>query len=202
MGLSRSEQMSRIRGKHTLPELQIRKGLWAAGLRYRLHFRTPGGRADIAVPARKLAIFIDGCFWHGCPEHYVRPRSRNDFWDRKLAENIARDRRQTLALDAQSWKTLRIWEHEAIEVPAQVISRILEASVAQEVTKTALWRVVRVDLLDQMGGLERRHLEDLRHPERQRVDVRSRSTKKLGRVPSLSVPDDSSKAPLSDPETD
>jgi DNA mismatch endonuclease (patch repair protein) len=196
MGLTRSEQMSRIRGKNTAPELWIRKGLWAAGLRYRLQFRTPGGRADIALPARKVAIFIDGCFWHGCPEHYVRPRSRNDFWDRKLAENIARDRRQTLALDAQGWRVLRIWEHEVVETPDLVISHILEVAGAQQAHTAELWRVVRVEYVAEMGNMERRHVEDLRHPERQRLDIRQRSTKKTGRVPAVSMSRTSSKKAL------
>src|SRR4051794_31349953 len=104
--------MSRIRGANTTPELIVRRGLWKCGLRYRLHAKTPGGKADIVVPSAKFALFIDGCFWHGCPEHYVRPGSRNEFWDAKLRENVDRDRRQTLKLDAEGWTVVRVWEHE------------------------------------------------------------------------------------------
>lgn len=99
MPLTRSENMARIRGKDTAPELVIRRGLWKAGIRYRLQTKTPGGKADFVVPARKLALFVDGCFWHGCPEHYVRPRTSNPFLDSKLRENVDRDRRQSEQLN-------------------------------------------------------------------------------------------------------
>src|SRR5436305_4641398 len=104
MGRTRSEQMARIRGKNTSPEMLLRRALWAAGLRYRVHYRTPAGRADIALVKVQLAIYIDGCFWHGCPDHYVRPRSQADFWAAKLAQNVERDRRQTLQLETSGWK--------------------------------------------------------------------------------------------------
>ena len=119
--LSRSENMSRIKAEDTSPELTIRKGLWAAGYRYRLHFKTPGGKADLVIPSIKFALFIDGCFWHGCPEHYVRPRTKHEFWDAKLTENTTRDRKQTLALEAEGWLVLRVWEHEVVENPGTVL---------------------------------------------------------------------------------
>jgi len=182
MALTRSENMSRIRGKDTSPERIIRQRLWAAGLRYRLQARTPGGRADIVVPGRKLAIFIDGCFWHGCPEHYVRPRSRNEFWKAKLAENVSRDRRQTLLLDAVGWRVVRVWEHEVHEAPEEVVVRILEAAYQERPPRRLSWRVARVETLDSAGNLERRHLEELRDGQLQRVEERRRTTRKLGRV--------------------
>ena len=67
MRLSRSEQMARICGAHTRPEVLLRAALWGHGLRYRLHAKTPVGRPDILFPGSKVAVFIDGCFWHGCP---------------------------------------------------------------------------------------------------------------------------------------
>ncbi len=112
MGLSRSQQMSRIRGRNTRPELALRSALWAGGLRYRLHVRTPHGRPDIVFPAKKVAVFIDGCFWHGCPWHYVRPRSRGEFWASKLRQNVERDRHQTGDLESAGWRVVRVWEHE------------------------------------------------------------------------------------------
>lgn len=87
------------RSQHTRPEVLLRQALWRAGLRYRLHTRTPVGRPDIVFPRQKVAIFIDGCFWHGCPEHYVRPRSRPEFWAAKLLTNFERDHRQTRELE-------------------------------------------------------------------------------------------------------
>lgn len=185
MGLSRSQNMARIKGRDTTPERTLREALWAAGLRYRLHFRTPGGRADIAVPGQRLAVFIDGCFWHGCPEHYVRPRSRNDFWDKKLAENIARDRRQTLKLESAGWSICRIWEHEVIEAVDAAARRILQVARQESEGFEPIWRVTRVEILDDAGEFERRHLEDLRDPAAVRIVERRRSTRKIGRVPNL-----------------
>lgn len=185
MALTRSENMSRIRGKATSPERIIRRRLWAAGLRYRLQARTPGGRADLVVPGRKLAIFIDGCFWHGCPEHYVRPRSRNEFWDAKLAENVSRDRRQTLLLDTLGWRVVRAWEHEVHEALEDVVVRIFEAAHQEKPIRRSSWRVARVETLDATGDLERRHLEELRNGQIQRIEERRRTTRKRGRVKSL-----------------
>jgi DNA mismatch endonuclease, patch repair protein len=101
VGLSRSEQMARIRGKDTRPELLLRGALRALGLRYRLNVKTAAARVDLVMVAApiRVAIFIDGCFWHGCPDHYVPPRSRIQFWSTKLASNVARDHRQTVAIE-------------------------------------------------------------------------------------------------------
>src|SRR5262245_58811764 len=115
VALTRSEQMARIRGRNTTPELLLRRLLWEAGLRYRLHAKTPAGRPDIAFPQSRVAVFIDGCFWHGCPDHYVRPRSSSEFWSRKLAENVRRDATQTRRLEALGWRVCRFWEHEIFE---------------------------------------------------------------------------------------
>ncbi len=180
--LTRSEQMSRIRGRDTSPELIVRRGLWAAGIRYRLQQRILGGRADLVIPSRRFILFVDGCFWHGCPEHYVRPRSRNDFWDAKLAENVARDRRQTLVLESDHWQVLRVWEHEVAESPSTVLEKILRSIRASGRKQHACWRVVRVELADESADRELRYLQDLRHPEVQRTESGPRSTKKLGRV--------------------
>lgn len=91
--LTRSEQMSRIRGRDTKPEVSLRRLLWSRGCRYRVHFKTPAGRADLAFVGKKVAIFVDGCFWHGCPEHSVAPRSSRPFWEGKLRANVHRDQR-------------------------------------------------------------------------------------------------------------
>lgn len=180
--LTRSEQMSRIRGRDTAPELVVRGGLWAAGLRYRLHAKTPGGRADIVIPGARFALFVDGCFWHGCPEHYVRPRSRNEFWDAKLRENVDRDRRQTLALENAGWRVLRVWEHEISEAPTSVLERAMAAIGTVRFRPRAQWRVVRVEFLDREGQRECRHLEDLRDDRRRKTEEGARSTRKTGRI--------------------
>jgi DNA mismatch endonuclease (patch repair protein) len=103
--------MSRIRGKDTRPEIALRKALWALGLRYRLHEKI-AGRPDIVFPGARVAVFVDGCFWHGCPVHGAKPKSNTEFWNRKLESNGSRDRRVAELLEMDGWKVLRVWEHE------------------------------------------------------------------------------------------
>jgi len=98
--------MSRIRGRDTKPELLLRHMLWGLGLRYRLRFQVEG-RPDLVFPAAKTAVFVDGCQWHCCPSHWVRPRSNRDFWDRKFEKNRIRDQVVNSALNEQGWRVLR-----------------------------------------------------------------------------------------------
>jgi DNA mismatch endonuclease (patch repair protein) len=107
----RSRLMSQIRGRDTTPERRLRKALWIAGLRYRLNSKLPG-KPDIVFPAAKVAVFVDGCFWHGCPLHGRVPKSNQSFWLKKFTRNIARDIAAEAALTAQGWLALRFWEHE------------------------------------------------------------------------------------------
>ena len=88
----RSYCMSRIRGRDTSPEVRLRKELWRRGLRYRLSSKLPG-KPDLVFPACQTAVFVDGCFWHRCPQHFTAPRSNADFWRRKVDANVERDRR-------------------------------------------------------------------------------------------------------------
>ncbi len=172
---ARSALMSRIRGKDTAPETILRKALWAAGLRYRKHARAPIGRPDVVFKGKRVAVFIDGCFWHGCPDHYVHPRSKRDFWANKLADNVARDRRQTLALEAAGWKVVRAWEHEIFESLDRVVADVRAALDGHAPARRA-WRVVRVEELDRATDLERRHEVDLRVAECVQVVQRYRTT--------------------------
>lgn len=162
MGLNRSEQMARIKGFDTSPELALRRALWARGLRYRLKIRTPGGRPDVVFHKDRVAVFIDGCFWHGCPLHYARPRSREGFWSAKLTENIDRDFRQSMALQAAGWCVLRLWEHEVVLDVSGAAGRVERALIDHDPTWTRQRRVRRV--LDLGGGLERRELVSLGSP--------------------------------------
>ncbi len=107
----RSRCMSRIRNKNTKPELALRKELWASGLRYRIHCSLPG-RPDIVFPGKRVAVFVDGCFWHGCPEHGVSPKTNAAFWKKKIRGNIERDTMITSKLKGLGWTVLRFWEHE------------------------------------------------------------------------------------------
>jgi DNA mismatch endonuclease (patch repair protein) len=122
----RSHCMSQIRGKNTGPELVIRKALWALKLRYRTHAAIPG-RPDIIFSAARVAVFIDGCFWHGCALHGVRPKTNRDFWREKIHKNKARDRRVTRLLFAEGWSVLRFWEHEIEDNPRKVTTAIVKA---------------------------------------------------------------------------
>lgn len=107
----RSYCMSRIRGRDTGPEKILRKALWAAGLRYRIKNKLPG-KPDLVFFGKKIAVFVDGCFWHGCPKHYVKPKSNTDFWEEKIAGNVARDLRTNINLNERGWLVIRIWEHQ------------------------------------------------------------------------------------------
>ena len=114
----RSYCMSRIRGKDTQPELLLRKSLWANGFRYRLKSKLPG-KPDIVFPIKRIAIFVDGCFWHGCPVHSQRPATNTRIWEEKLNNNIQRDEKVNRELAELGWVVLRFWEHEIKqELPA------------------------------------------------------------------------------------
>lgn len=108
----RSFNMSRIKSTGTKPELKLRKFLWAEGLRgYRIKNKIKG-RPDIYYPGVKLAIFIDGCFWHMCPECFIAPGSNRNFWKRKLNQNVVRDRLTDETLEREGISFIRFWEHE------------------------------------------------------------------------------------------
>jgi DNA mismatch endonuclease (patch repair protein) len=110
---SRSALMSRIGGRNTAPEVQIRKLLFKLGYRYRLHRKDLPGTPDIVFPSRAKVIFVHGCFWHahGCRIGKL-PKSRPEFWEPKLAGNKARDRRNVSALRKLGWSALSIWQCE------------------------------------------------------------------------------------------
>ncbi len=109
----RSEVMSRIRGKGNKDtELALAKLFRANGITgWRRHYPVVG-RPDFAFPKHKLAVFVDGCFWHGCPRHGVKPKGNSAFWEAKLEANKARDRKVNRLLRSLGWKVVRIWEHE------------------------------------------------------------------------------------------
>lgn len=122
----RSQCMSQIKGKDTKPEMKLRRALWGLGLRYRLNTKLPG-RPDLVFPRARIAIFVDGCFWHGCPQHCNRPKTNSDFWENKLSSNIERDKRVNAELLAMDWTALRFWEHEISENLEKVIEQIVSS---------------------------------------------------------------------------
>ncbi len=109
--VQRSRCMSRVKSKNTKPEIRLRKALWAVGLRYRLRYKLPG-KPDLVFVSAKLAVFVDGCFWHGCPEHATQPKTNERFWATKLGENVERDQRVNWQLRGMGWTVLRLWQHE------------------------------------------------------------------------------------------
>lgn len=112
--------------RDTGPELRVRRLLHARGLRYRVDWPLPFNRrrrADIAFTAVKVTVFIDGCFWHGCPQHYIPPVSHREYWATKVDRNTARDRETTAQLTEQGWTVLRFWEHEPAETVARTIAK-------------------------------------------------------------------------------
>ena len=163
--LTRSEHMARVKGKDTEPEVVIRAALWRSGLRYRLNQRIGRVRPDVVFPKRKVAVFVDGCFWHGCPVHYTRPRSSSAFWADKLYTNVRRDRRQTLALEEAGWRVVRVWEHDAWLDPSGVVSKVAGAVGNKTWEPEAAPRVIRVTPLPDAGpDWEERELCLLRRP--------------------------------------
>lgn len=178
MGLGRSAQMARIKGRDTTPELLLRRRLWRAGLRYRLHVPTHAGRPDVVFSAARVAVFVDGCFWHGCPDHYVRPRSAGDFWASKLIENVRRDAAQTKRLEALGWRVCRIWEHEIFGAPDRAVQRVRSALLSPRWRPPVSWRVAKVVETDPRINRERRYLRDLRDSQRHRTVTQKRTTRK------------------------
>jgi DNA mismatch endonuclease (patch repair protein) len=132
----RSANMRANRRRDTAPELRVRRLLHDRGLRYRVDFAVRVAsvglvRPDIAFTRVRLAVFIDGCFWHGCPKHGSKPRSNEHYWLPKLIANSERDRRQTAGLQSSGWAVRRYWEHEdsvAIADDAENCYRELAAS--------------------------------------------------------------------------
>lgn len=121
---ARRQMMARIKGRDTGPELSLRRAVWALGLRYRLQYRIGRSRPDMVFVGAKLAVFVDGCFWHGCPQHSTIPKNNRDFWAQKLRRNIERDAESTQWLEVQGWKVLRIWEHDVEASPADCARRV------------------------------------------------------------------------------
>ncbi|NLU83540.1 very short patch repair endonuclease [Rhodococcus sp. HNM0569] len=111
-----SARMARQRRRDTAPEVALRRELHRRGLRYfvdRAPIRGVRRRADVVFPGRKVAVFVDGCFWHSCPQHATHPKNNAQWWTDKLAANVTRDRDTDARLREQGWQVVRVWEHEA-----------------------------------------------------------------------------------------
>jgi DNA mismatch endonuclease, patch repair protein len=122
--------MKANRRRDTSTELAIRLALHAAGLRYRVDapIRIEGARPvrpDVVFTKKRVAVFIDGCFWHGCPEHGTSPATNAAYWSRKIAENQQRDARHVALLENAGWTVARVWEHEVPVAVAERVARIV-----------------------------------------------------------------------------
>ncbi|PBC63451.1 very short patch repair endonuclease [Streptomyces sp. Tue6028] len=136
--------MSRQASKDTNAELAVRRLLHAAGLRYRVEYPVPGmprRRIDVAFTRAKVAVLIDGCFWHGCPEHATQPKSNAEWWRTKLDRNMARDLETTEHLTARGWTVLRFWEHEAPEDVAARVRAVVERRPPGRSGKGEAWGI-------------------------------------------------------------
>ena len=114
--------------RDTKPELRIRSALFGLGLRFRVDRRPDAaisGRADVVFPGRRVAVFVDGCYWHGCPSHYVAPSTNAAYWSAKVDGNRRRDATTSAALAAAGWTVIRIWEHEDPVVAAGAIATVV-----------------------------------------------------------------------------
>jgi DNA mismatch endonuclease (patch repair protein) len=125
--LTRSEIMRRVKGKDSAAERSVRAALHRAGLRFRLHRRIEGIAVDIVLPAARVAVLVDGCFWHGCPKHATSPKTNRGYWLPKLAENKMRDRRQSRVLRRAGWRLFRVWEHDCLPPSAETLRAISRA---------------------------------------------------------------------------
>ncbi|WP_256255753.1 very short patch repair endonuclease [Actinomadura madurae] len=126
----RSRNMRANRRTDTKPEVNLRRALHARGYRYRKDFRLDLSegvrvRPDIVFTARKVAVFVDGCFWHVCPEHGREPTSNEWYWTPKLRRNVERDRAADTALSAAGWQVVRVWEHETLP---SAVEAVIEAT--------------------------------------------------------------------------
>ena len=117
-----SAQMSRMPRSSTKPEVALRRMLHAQGLRFQIHRRDLPGTPDIVLSRARVAVFVDGCFWHSCAEHGVLPKNNREWWAAKFEANIRRDKRKDAALEELGWLPLHLWEHTPVSEMASVVA--------------------------------------------------------------------------------
>ena len=121
----RSYNMSRIKSRDTGPEIKLRKLLFSEGLRgYRISAKLPG-KPDIVFRKYKLAVFVDGCFWHKCPKCFIGPETRKKFWQDKIKNNVERDKKVNRTLKKDGWTVIRFWEHNVRKRPDRCVNKII-----------------------------------------------------------------------------
>ncbi|MBB1510657.1 very short patch repair endonuclease [Tessaracoccus sp. MC1756] len=146
--------MARQHRRDTKPELFLRRELHQLGLRYRVDHPLPGmprRRADVLFTRAKVAVFVDGCFWHACPEHKTSPANNALWWTAKLARNVERDRETDAHLVALGWTVLRVWEHEDMPQAAVRIREAVRATGPRSVAGSS-WPTCQVGATDSRTG--------------------------------------------------
>lgn len=130
---STHRRLSAQRRRDTAPEMAVRRELHRRGRRFYVDRAPLAGlrrRADLVFPRRKVAVYVDGCFWHCCPWHATHPKRNADWWAAKLAANVARDRDTDARLSAAGWVTVRVWEHQHFVEAADLVEQALETRAA------------------------------------------------------------------------
>lgn len=120
----RSSIMREVKSENTQLEIIVRSALWKRGLRFRKNVKSLPGKPDIVFSRLRLAIFIDSCFWHGCPYHFRMPKSNVNYWNEKINRNKQRDEELNKKYKEMNWKIIRIWEHEIMKDLESIIDKI------------------------------------------------------------------------------
>lgn len=118
--------------RDTKPEMELRRALWRQGLRYRVDASPVIGirrRADVVFTRARVAVFVDGCFWHSCPDHATVPKTNQSWWIDKLQKNVDRDRDTDAQLHASGWTVIRAWEHDDMETVADRVAQVIREKV-------------------------------------------------------------------------
>jgi len=126
--------MQANKSRDTGPEMALRRELFRRGLRYRVGLAPlPGIRRtiDIAFPGKKIAVMVDGCFWHGCPEHWTLSKHHSEYWENKIRENTQRDTSTNEMLSKAGWHVIRLWEHESVTTMADTVERAVRQKTQQ-----------------------------------------------------------------------
>ena len=120
----RSGVMASIKGKNTKPEIVVRRLLWSKGFRYRIHDKTIIGKPDVSNKKKKIAIFVDGCFWHGCSKCYIEPTTNVDFWRKKIRGNKNRRVKVKKELERKGWNVLELRKHDINQNSGSLVKKI------------------------------------------------------------------------------
>lgn len=151
---AKSAEMSRVQNRHTAPELALRRELHRRGLRYRVDLPLHGmgrTRPDIVFTRIRVAVFVDGCFWHCCPEHQSYPKTNAEWWREKLATNVKRDRRIDKALTAARWEVIRVWEHEDVMAAADRVEAVVRSRRSEPIPQDAVLRSAHTSVSGNTG---------------------------------------------------